>query len=143
MARLFGAQRRHSLWRQLWVWLAEAEAELGLPITEAQINELRAHVDTIDFAVAESYERKLRHDVMAHVHAYGDQCPKARAIIHLGATSCYVTDNTDLLLIRESLQMVARRLAGVIVALADFGKQHRNLPALSFTHLQPAQPTTV
>ena len=108
-----------------------------------QIAELRAHVDDIDFDAAEKYERKLRHDVMAHVHAYGDQCPAARPIIHLGATSCYVTDNTDLILIREALQMVAGRLAAVIVALADFAKQYRDLPTLSFTHLQPAQPTTV
>jgi adenylosuccinate lyase len=143
MATLWGDQRKFSTWRRLWVALAEAEAELGLPITNEQIAELRAHVDDVNFQAAEAYERKLRHDVMAHVHAYGDQCPAARAIIHLGATSCYVTDNTDLLLTRESLQMVARRLAAVITALADFAKEHRDLPTLSFTHLQPAQPTTV
>jgi adenylosuccinate lyase len=112
-------------------------------VTQAQVAELRAHTDDIDFAAAQQYERKLRHDVMAHVHTYGDVCPTARPIIHLGATSCYVTDNTDLILIRESLEMVARRLAGVILALADFAKKHRDLPTLSFTHLQPAQPTTV
>src|SRR6187401_1268472 len=94
MSQLFGAQRKFSTWRRLWVALAEAEAELGLAITREQIDELRSHVDTIDFAVAERYERKLRHDVMAHVHAFGDDCPAARGIIHLGATSCYVTDNT-------------------------------------------------
>jgi adenylosuccinate lyase len=143
MATLWGDQRKFSTWRQLWVILAEAEAELGLPITSAQIAELRAAVDDIDFDAANEYERKLRHDVMAHVHTYGDRCPSARGIIHLGATSCYVTDNTDLILIREALQMVARRLAGVIVSLAAFAKQHRDLPTLSFTHLQPAQPTTV
>lgn len=143
MATLWGDQRKFSTWRRLWVALAEAEAELGLPITNGQIAELRAHVDDVNFEAAESYERKLRHDVMAHVHAYGDQCPSARPIIHLGATSCYVTDNTDLLLMRESLQMVARRLASVIIALADFARKHRGLPTLSFTHLQPAQPTTV
>jgi adenylosuccinate lyase len=143
MATLWGDQRKFSTWRRLWVALAEAEADLGLPITGEQIAELRARVDDVNFDAAENYERKLRHDVMAHVHAYGDQCPAARAIIHLGATSCYVTDNTDLLLMRESLQMVARRLTGVIIALADFAKQHRDLPTLSFTHLQPAQPTTV
>jgi adenylosuccinate lyase len=143
MATLWGDQRKFSTWRRLWVALAEAEAELGLAITKEQIAELRAHTDDINFDAAEQYERKLRHDVMAHVHAYGDQCPTARPIIHLGATSCYVTDNTDLILIRESLQMVARRLAAVILALADFAKQHRDLPTLSFTHLQPAQPTTV
>jgi adenylosuccinate lyase len=143
MASLWGDQRKFSTWRRLWVALAEAEAELGLPITPAQIAELRSHVDDIDFGTAEKYERKLRHDVMAHVHAYGDVCPAAGPIIHLGATSCYVTDNTDLILIRESLQMVARRLAAVIIALADFAQQYRDLPTLSFTHLQPAQPTTV
>jgi adenylosuccinate lyase len=143
MATLWGDQRKFSTWHRLWVALAEAEAELGVPISSQQIAELRAAVDDIDFEAAENYERKLRHDVMAHVHAYGDQCPTARPIIHLGATSCYVTDNTDLILIREALQMVAGRLASVIVALADFAKQHRDLAALSFTHLQPAQPTTV
>jgi adenylosuccinate lyase len=143
MATLWGDQRKFSTWRRLWVALAEAEAELGLGITAAQIAELRSHVETIDFAAAEKYERQLRHDVMAHVHAYGDQCPSARPIIHLGATSCFVTDNTDLILIRESLQMTAQRLAGVILALAEFASQYRDLPTLSFTHLQPAQPTTV
>lgn len=143
MSQLWSAQRRHSLWRQLWVWLAEAEAELGLPISPAQIAELRAHIDAIDFAVADKYERELRHDVMAHVHAYGDQCPTARPIIHLGATSCYVTDNADLILIREGLQLVAARLVDAIEALAKFAVAHRDLPTLGFTHLQPAQPTTV
>jgi adenylosuccinate lyase len=143
MATLWGDQRKFSSWRQLWVNLAEAEAELGLPILQEQIVELKSHVDDIDFAAAERYEHKLRHDVMAHVHAYGDQCPAARPIIHLGATSCYVTDNTDLILIREALQMVARHLAAVITSLAEFAKQYRDLPTLSFTHLQPAQPTTV
>jgi adenylosuccinate lyase len=143
MATLWGDQRKFSTWRRLWVALAEAEAELGLPITKEQIAELRSKADDINFDAAEQYERKLRHDVMAHVHAYGDQCPAARPIIHLGATSCYVTDNTDLILVRESLQMVARRLAAVIVSLADFAKKYRDLPTLSFTHLQPAQPTTV
>jgi adenylosuccinate lyase len=143
MATLWGDQRKFSTWRRLWVALAEAEAELELPVTKEQIAELRAHTDDIDFDAAEKYERKVRHDVMAHVHAYGDKCPTARPIIHLGATSCYVTDNTDLILIRESLQMVASRLAAVIVALADFAQKYRDLPTLSFTHLQPAQPTTV
>jgi adenylosuccinate lyase len=143
MSELWSAQRKHSTWRQLWVWLAEAEAELGLPITEQQIAELRQHVYTIDFAAAEKYERELRHDVMAHVHAYGDQCPAARPIIHLGATSCYVTDNADLMLMRDGLRLVCQRLASVIDALARFAKKYRDLPTLSFTHLQPAQPTTV
>ena len=143
MSGLWSDQRRFSLWRQLWVWLAEAEAELGLSITPAQIAELKAHIHDVDFDAANKYERELRHDVMAHVHAYGDQCPGARAIIHLGATSCYVTDNADLMLMRESLQLVAGRLADAIDALARFAVQYRDLPTLAFTHLQPAQPTTV
>ncbi len=143
MAGLWGDHRKFTTWRRLWVALAEAEAELGLPITKDQIAELRAAVDNINFDAAAQYERKLRHDVMAHVHTYGDECPTARPIIHLGATSCYVTDNTDLILIHESLQLVARRLAAAIVALADFAKKYRDLPTLSYTHLQPAQPTTV
>ena len=107
MVALWGPRRKFSTWRRLWVALAEAEAELGLPITRAQIEQLRAHVDDIDFENAERHERRLRHDVMAHVHAYGDVCPDARAIIHLGATSCYVTDNTDLILLREALSVSA------------------------------------
>lgn len=143
MARLWSDQRKFSTWRRLWVALAEAEQELGLGVTAEQVAELRMQVDNIDFAVANQYERRLRHDVMAHVHAYGDVCPTARPIIHLGATSCYVTDNTDLLLMREGLQLVAGRLASVIDRLAKFATQYRALPCLGFTHLQPAQPTTV
>jgi adenylosuccinate lyase len=143
MSALWSPQRKFSTWRRLWVALAEAEAELGLPISRQQIDELRAHMDDIDFAAAARYERKLRHDVMAHVHAYGDLCPQARPIIHLGATSCYVTDNTDLLLLREGLELLRGRLAAVIDALAAFAARHRDLPCLGFTHLQPAQPTTV
>lgn len=143
MCRLFSAQHKHSTWRRLWVALAEAEAELGLPISAEQIAQLRAHVDDIDFEAAARYERQLRHDVMAHVHAYGDQCPDARPIIHLGATSCFVTDNTDLMLLREALEMVCAKLVGVIDRLATFAAEYRDLPTLGFTHLQPAQPTTV
>ncbi|MGE0755933.1 MAG: adenylosuccinate lyase [Pirellulaceae bacterium] len=143
MQQLWGAQRRFSTWRQLWVWLAEAQHELGLPITPQQLDEMRAHVRDIDFAAADAYERKLRHDVMAHVHAFGDVCPQARPVIHLGATSCYVTDNTDLMLLREGLQLVRARLVGVIERLAAFAAEHRALACLGFTHLQPAQPTTV
>jgi adenylosuccinate lyase len=143
MSALWGAERKFRSWRQLWVWLAEAEAELGLDISPAQIEQLRAHVNDVDFTAAERYERKLRHDVMAHVHAYGDQCPDARRIIHLGATSCYVTDNTDLILMREGLVLIAGRLAAVIDRLATFAVRHRALPCLGFTHFQPAQPTTV
>jgi adenylosuccinate lyase len=143
MSALWSAQRKFSTWRRLWVMLAETEAELGLSITREQIEELRANVDIIDFEAAGRYERKLRHDVMAHVHAYGDVCPGARAIIHMGATSCYVTDNTDLILMREGLSLVCDRLAAVIDRLAAFAERHRSLPCLAFTHLQPAQPTTV
>ena len=143
MSALWSPQRKFSTWRRLWVALAEAQAELGLPISAEQIKELRANVDSIDFAAAARYEKRLRHDVMAHVHAYGDCCPKARPIIHLGATSCFVTDNTDLLLIRESLQYVRNRLVAVIDRLAAFAAEHRVLPCLAFTHFQPAQPTTI
>ncbi|MBI1313948.1 adenylosuccinate lyase [bacterium] len=143
MAQLWSPQRRHETWRRLWIALAEAERELGLDISEQQIAELKANVSDIDFDAATKYERELRHDVMAHVHAYGDQCPSAKGIIHLGATSCYVTDNADLILIREGLEMVRSRLVSVISALGDFAAQYRDLPTLGFTHLQPAQPTTV
>jgi len=143
MAQLWGDQRKFSTWRRLWVALAEAEQQLGLAITDAQIAELKAHLDDIDFTAAAAYERKLRHDVMAHVHAYGDVCPLARPIIHLGATSCYVTDNTDLLLMREGLDLIRGRLVAVILRLAEFAQRYRDLPCLGFTHLQPAQPTTV
>jgi adenylosuccinate lyase len=143
MSALWSPQRKFSTWRRLWVALAEAQAELGLPISPQQIEQLRAHTDDIDFEAAARYERKLRHDVMAHVHAYGDVCPGARAVIHLGATSCYVTDNTDLLLLREGLHMIARRVAAVVDALGRFAAKYRDLPCLGFTHFQPAQPTTV
>lgn len=143
MSRLWGDDTKFRTWRQLWVWLAEAEAELGLAISPAQIEELKRNIENIDFKSAEAHERRLRHDVMAHVHAYGDQCPAARGIIHLGATSCYVTDNTDLMLMRDGLKMLAARLAAVIDRLGTFAKQHRDVACLGFTHLQPAQPTTV
>lgn len=143
MTRLWSPQRIHSTWRRLWVALAESERELGLNILEEQIAELRSAVDDIDFPAAARYERELRHDVMAHVHAYGDRCPSARGIIHLGATSCYVTDNTDLMLMREGLTIVRDRLVAVIDRLASFAVRYRSLPCLGYTHLQPAQPTTV
>ncbi len=143
MAELWSPQRRHSTWRRLWIALADCERELGLKITKAQIAELKKYVDDVNFDAADRYERELRHDVMAHVHAYGDQCPKARPIIHLGATSCYVTDNADLILMREGLQMLRSRLVEVIDGLAKFAVKYRDLPCLGFTHLQPAQPTTV
>ena len=143
MSRLFSPQHKHSTWRRLWVALAEAEAELGLAVTPEQIAELKAHVDDVDFDVAAKYEKQLRHDVMAHVHAYGDQCPVAKPIIHLGATSCFVTDNTDLIILREALTLVCDKVAATIDVLGKFAVKYRDLPTLGFTHLQPAQPTTV
>ncbi|KLU01722.1 Adenylosuccinate lyase [Rhodopirellula islandica] len=143
MAFHWGPQRRFASWRKVWIALAEAEQELGIPITDAQIEQLKAFETKLNLDEAAKYERKLRHDVMAHVHAYGDQCPDARGIIHLGATSCFVTDNADLLLIREALQLTAKRLAATIDQMAQFAAQHRDLPCLAFTHFQPAQPTTV
>jgi adenylosuccinate lyase len=143
MARLFSTEHRIRLWRELWIILAETEKELGLPITDAQLEQLKSFRDQLNLDVADAYERKLRHDVMAQVHAYGDQCPDARGIIHLGATSCYVTDNSDLMIFREALQMVRSRLVACIEALAGFAKQYAGMPCLAYTHLQPAQPTTV
>lgn len=143
MATLWGAQRKFSTWRRIWLALAEAQQQLGLAITDKQIDQMRNCVDTIDFDRAAAYERKLRHDVMAHVHAYGDDCPDARPIIHLGATSALLTDNADLILIREALGLVRDRLVAVIDRLATFAVHYRDLPTLGFTHLQPAQPTTV
>ncbi len=143
MCEHFGPQKKFSTWRRLWVALAEAEHELGLPVTKEQIDELKAQVDNIDFEVAAAYEKKLRHDVMAHVHTYGDVCPNARGVIHLGATSCFVTDNGDCIIYRDALTMIRDRLVVVIDRLAKFAAQYRALPCLGLTHLQPAQPTTV
>ena len=143
MQELFSAQHKFSLWRKLWIILAESEQALGLPITDEQLSEMRAHVDDIDFEKAAEYEKKLRHDVMAHIHAWGDQCPTARPIIHWGATSCYVGDNADVLILRSALQLVRKRLIAVIAALSSFADQYAALPCLAFTHFQAAQPTTV
>ncbi|MBN2218142.1 MAG: adenylosuccinate lyase [Pirellulales bacterium] len=143
MSEVFSPQRKFGTWRRLWVALAEAEAELGLPVSRRQIDQLAAHVDDIDFAAAARYEKELRHDVMAHVHAYGDVCPDARPIIHLGATSCYVTDNSELMQMRDALRLVRDRLVRVIDRLARFAAQERDVACLGFTHMQPAQPTTV
>lgn len=143
MSGIWSAQKKHSTWRQLWIALAESQQELGLHITNEQLAEMRSTVNDIDFDVAAKYERELRHDVMAHVHAWGDQCPKARKDIHLGATSCFVTDNSELIQIRESLLLTRRRLVQVIDQLAHFAVEYRDLPCLGFTHMQPAQPTTV
>ena len=143
MARLLSTEHRIKLWRELWIVLAETQQELGLPISDAQIDQLKAFRSTLNLEVANAYERKLRHDVMAQVHAYGDQCPDAMPIIHLGATSCYVTDNSDLMIFRDAMKMVRQRLLACLQAMAGFAKQHARLPCLAYTHLQPAQPTTV
>ncbi len=143
MAQTFSDERKFTTWRKLWVALAEAEQELGLPISDEQIAELKAHVDTVDYEAAAAYEHKTRHDVMAHVLAYGDQCPNARGIIHLGATSCYVGDNTDVIVMRDALQLIRSKLLGCMRLLADFALQYADLPTLGFTHFQPAQLTTV
>ena len=143
MQEIFSDDRKFSTWRRLWVALAESERELGLNITVEQIAELRAHVDDIDYEVADAREREVRHDVMAHIYAYGKVCPDARAIIHLGATSCYVGDNTDVLLQREALLRIRTLLLRTIAALADFAEKYADLPTLAYTHFQAAQPTTV
>ena len=143
MQYLFSAQNKFSLWRKLWIILAESEQALGLPITDEQIAEMKAHQTDVDFDAAAAYEKKLRHDVMAHIHAWGDQCPTARPIIHLGATSCYVGDNADVLILRDALKLVRARLLAVIRALSEFAEEHAAQPCLAFTHFQSAQPTTV
>ncbi len=143
MQYIFSPDKKFRTWRKLWIALAETEKELGLPVTEEQIAELRAAKDDINYDVAKAREAVVRHDVMSHVYAYGQQCPKAKGIIHLGATSCYVGDNTDIILMREALYLVRRKLINVIAELAKFAKEHRYLPTLAFTHFQPAQPTTV
>ena len=143
MLYLFSADKKFTTWRRLWIALARAEMELGLPITQAQIDELEAHKDEIDYEAAARYERQLRHDVMAHIHAYGDQCPNAMPIIHLGATSCYVGDNTDVILMKEGLELLRGKLVNLIDRLTKFAMEYRGLPTLGFTHFQPAQLTTV
>ncbi|MEW4488190.1 adenylosuccinate lyase [Thalassoglobus sp. JC818] len=143
MSGIWSAQTKHSTWRKLWIALAEAQQELGLEITDTQLAELKQHVDNIDFEAAARYEKQFRHDVMAHVHAYKDVCPTAGGILHLGATSCFVTDNSELIQIRSSLELIRKRLVRVIDALATFCNEYRDLPCLGLTHLQPAQPTTV
>ena len=143
MRELFGAQRKFSLWRRLWLALAEAQQQTGLNITDRQIKEMAKHLDDIDFVKAAEYERKFRHDVMAHIHAFGDIAPAAKPIIHLGATSQFVNDNTDLILMREAMALVSAQLVNVIDALAGFAEKYRALPCLAFTHFQPAQMTTV
>ncbi|MBR0091646.1 MAG: adenylosuccinate lyase [Lachnospiraceae bacterium] len=143
MQKVFSPETKFRTWRKLWIALAEAEQELGLSITDEQIRELKEHAEEINFEEARERERIVRHDVMAHVHAYGLQCPKAKGIIHLGATSCYVGDNTDIILMREALLLVRGKLLRVIRSLADFADRYKALPTLGFTHFQPAQPVTV
>ena len=143
MQYIFSPDKKFRTWRKLWIALAETEKELGLDITDEQIEELKAHADDINYDVAKEREKVVRHDVMSHVYAYGKQCPKAKGIIHLGATSCYVGDNTDIILMSEALEIVKKKLINVIAELAKFADEHKNLPTLAFTHFQPAQPTTV
>ena len=143
MQYIFSADMKFKTWRKLWIALAEAEQELGIPITDEQIAELKEHADDINYDVAKEREKLVRHDVMSHVYAYGVQCPKAKGIIHLGATSCYVGDNTDIIVMTEALRLVQKKLINVIAKLADFADQYKELPTLAFTHFQPAQPTTV
>lgn len=143
MSRIFSPAFKFGMWRRLWLALAEAERELGLPIPDEAIEAIRAHLDDVDLARAAQLERELRHDVMAHVHLLGEQAPEARGILHLGATSAFVGDNTDLIQHREALLLTRTRLVSAVAALADFAREHRDLPTLAFTHFQPAQPTTV
>ena len=143
MQYIFSPDKKFSTWRRLWVALARAEMELGLPVTQEQINQLEAHITDIDYELAAREERKLRHDVMAHVHAFGAQCPDAKPIIHLGATSCYVGDNTDIIVMREGLTLIQNKLVRVIHALSQFADKYKALPTLGFTHFQAAQLVTV
>lgn len=143
MQYIFSPDMKFRTWRKLWIALAETEKELGLNITQEQIDELKAHADDINYDVAKERERQVRHDVMSHVYAYGVQCPKAKGIIHLGATSCYVGDNTDIIVMTEALKLVRKKLVNVIAELAKFADEYKAQPTLAFTHFQPAQPTTV
>lgn len=143
MQYIFSPDMKFRTWRKLWIALAETEKELGLPITDEQIDELKAHADDINYEVAKEREKLVRHDVMSHVYAYGKQCPKAKGIIHLGATSCYVGDNTDIIIMSEALKIVKKKLVNVIDELARFAEKYKSQPTLAFTHFQPAQPTTV
>ncbi|MEM7234570.1 MAG: adenylosuccinate lyase [Planctomycetota bacterium] len=143
MLQVFSADERYRTWRRLWIALAESERELGLDVSAEQIDELKAHVDDIDYERVAQIESELRHDVMAHITAYGEKCPNARPIIHLGATSCFVTDNADLVLMRQALDIIRGRLAELLSAMRDFSDEHKDLPVLSYTHFQPAQLSTV
>ncbi|MBR6485182.1 MAG: adenylosuccinate lyase, partial [Lachnospiraceae bacterium] len=143
MQYIFSPDMKFKTWRRLWIALAEAEKELGLNITQEQIDELKAHAEDINYDVAKEREKQVRHDVMSHVYAYGVQCPNAKGIIHLGATSCYVGDNTDIIVMREALLLIRKKLINVVFKLSKFADRYKALPTLAFTHFQPAQPTTV
>lgn len=143
MQYIFSPDKKFKTWRKLWIALAESEKELGLNVTQEQIDELKANAEDINYDVAKAKEKEVRHDVMAHVHAYGQQCPKAKGIIHWGATSCYVGDNTDIILMTEGLKLIRKKLLNVMNELAKFADKYKSLPTLGFTHFQPAQPTTV
>ena len=143
MQFIFSADKKFTTWRKLWVALARAEMKLGLNVTQEQVDELEANIDNIDYAAAAESEKLVRHDVMSHVYAYGLVCPKAAGIIHLGATSCYVGDNTDVIIMRDALKVVKRKLVKVIDQLAKFADKYKAMPCLAYTHLQPAQLTTV
>ena len=143
MQQIFSPDMKFSTWRKLWIALAEAEKELGLNITDNQIDQMKGHIDDIDYEAAEKYEKQFRHDVMAHVHAYGDRCPDAKAIIHLGATSCYVGDNTDVIIMTDALRLVRSKMLVLIKKLSEFAVQYKDMPTLGFTHFQPAQLVTV
>ena len=143
MQYIFSPDKKFRTWRRLWIALAETEKELGLNITDEQIEELKSHADDINYDVAREREKAVRHDVMSHVYAYGVQCPKAKGIIHLGATSCYVGDNTDIIIMSEALKLVRKKLVNVIAEMAKFAEEQKSQPTLAFTHFQPAQPTTV
>ena len=143
MQYIFSADKKFTTWRRLWVALARAEMKLGLPVTEAQVKQLEENINNIDYDMAAAREKEVRHDVMAHVYTYGQACPDAKGIIHLGATSCYVGDNTDVIIMRDALQVIRRKLINVIAQLSDFAMKYKDMPALAYTHLQPAQLTTV
>ena len=143
MSKIFSENNKFTLWRKLWVALAESERELGLSISEEQINEMKSNINNINYEVAEKKEKEIRHDVMSHVYAFGKQCPSAKPIIHLGATSCFVGDNADIIMITQALKLIKQKIIQTLEHLCDFAIKYKDMPTLAFTHFQPAQPTTV
>ena len=143
MKYIFSPDFKFKTWRRLWIALAESEMELGLGVTKEQVDELKANADNINYEVAEAREKQVRHDVMSHVYAYGQQCPSAKGIIHLGATSCYVGDNTDVIIMTEGLKLIRKKMVNLLSLLSKFALEYKDMPCLAFTHFQPAQPTTV